>query len=279
MLRSELFKLLHRRMTLILALLTVGLTLLVYVSLTVAATGSDAADADQETVDDLERLVAVESVPAFGDDVVWQLVSVMGVILISSSIGNEFSWRTVVTLAAWTGSRVPLMLAKIVVNTLLVAAGVVVGFLTCLAASVALGALRGTFASADLSGALLGDIGIAAAGTFAAALVYIMLAAAITMLGRNAALGISVGLALLFLEGLGIVVIDALGDSFAWAKDLTMNWNVQGLLAANGYVEGISSAPDPELPSAWQSLAVLLLYITGYIVTTLWLFARRDITE
>ena len=99
---------------------------------------------------------------------------------------------------------------------------------------------RGTLSSGDLSAGLAGDIGLASVRVWIATLVYICLAATLTMLGRNTALGISVGLAVLFLEGLAVPVVDLLGDSFAWTKDILMNWNVQGILAANGYVPGVN---------------------------------------
>ena len=129
--RTEWFRLTRRRMTLILALLLVGLCAFVYVALILAITGSDAAGSDAQTVDDLKGLVEVRSLPPFGDDVVWQLVSIMGIILISASIGSEFAWRTVVTNVAWTGDRTRFMLSKFAVVGLLSALGVMLGFATC----------------------------------------------------------------------------------------------------------------------------------------------------
>jgi ABC-type transport system involved in multi-copper enzyme maturation permease subunit len=276
---AEWYRLIRRRMTWILGVLLVGLTIFVYGALALAITGSDAADVDAETLADLERIVEVGSVPAFGDDVVWQLVAVMGVILISATIGSEFSWRTVITNVAWTGDRSRFILSKFVVVTLLTVVGVIVGFITCVIASLGVEVVRGTLGSGDVSAGLFGDIALASVRVFISALVYIFLAASLTMLGRNTALGISVGLAILFLEGLAVPILDLLGDSFAWTKDILMNWNVQGLLAANGYIPGVASAPDPDLPGAWQATVVLLIYAAAYAAATILIFRRRDITE
>jgi ABC-type transport system involved in multi-copper enzyme maturation permease subunit len=279
LLRAEWFRLARRRMTLLLAGLLVGLCVFVYVALALAITGSDATDTDEQTIEDLKGLVDVKSVPAFSDDVVWQLVSVMGIILISSTIGSEFSWRTVITNVAWTGDRTRFLLSKFAVVSLLSVAGVVLGFIACFLASLSIDALRGTLASGDISAGLFGDIALAGARVWLGTLVYISLAATLTMLGRNTALGIAVGLAVLFLEGLAVPILDLLGDSFAWTKDILMNWNVQGILAANGFVPGVTSAPDPDLPGPWQAAAVLTLYILAYAAATILIFRRRDITE
>lgn len=276
---AEWFRLVHRRMTLILALLLVGLSVFVYVALALAISSGDAAGTDPQTIEDLKGLIDVGSVPAFGDDIVWQLVSVLGIILMSATIGSEFAWRTVITNVAWTGDRTRFLLSKLAVVSLLAALGVILGFGICFLSSLIIDSARGTLASGDLSAGLFGDIALAAVRVWVAALVYIFLAASLTMLGRNTALGISVGLAVLFLEGLAVPVMDLLGDSFSWTKDILMNWNVQGLLAANGFVPGVTSVPDSELPSPWQAAIVLTSYCLAYAATTLLIFRRRDITE
>jgi ABC-2 type transport system permease protein len=230
-------------------------------------------------ISDLETLVAIESIPAFADDIVWQLVSVMGVILMASVVGNEFSWRTVLTVTTWTGDRIRPLIAKFIVVALLAAIGVVLGFITAMVSSITMGILRGTAESSQFTGGLIADIGIAMLTTWYAAFPYIMLAGALAMLGRGAALGIGLGLAVLFLEGLGILVIDSFGDSGAWTKHLTMNWNVQAVLDVNGYLPGISSPPPPNLPSAWRAAAMLALFIVSYALVTVGAFRRRDITE
>jgi ABC-type transport system involved in multi-copper enzyme maturation permease subunit len=278
LLRAELFRLLRRRMTWILAALTAGLSLLIYITLWIAVEGSSAADADAEMIDDLNRTLLVESIPAFADDIVWQLVAIMGVILMASSVGSEFSWRTVLTLTTWTGDRIRLLLAKLSVALGLTVLGVILGFIVCLGASVAIGAIRGTL-DGQLSGALVGDVALSGVLTWIALLPYVLLAGALTMLGRSTALGLSVALAVLFLEGLATTLIDLLGDSWAWLKNFTINWNVNGVLAENGYVPGMSSAPDPDLPPTWQAMLVLLAFSLGFVAATLAIFQRRDITE
>lgn len=278
MVRAELFRLLRRRMTWILAALTAGLTLIIYITLWLAVAGSNAADADDEMVADLEATLRVTSVPAFGDDIVWQLAAIMGVILVSASIGSEYTWRTILTLTTWTGDRVRLLLAKLWVVLGLTALDVVLGFLCSFGVSVLIGVVRGRLGG-EPSLALAGDIALAATLTFVALLPYLLLAAALTMVGRSTALGISVALAVLFLEGLGLTLIDTFGESWSWLKNFSINWNVNAVLAANGYVPGFSSAPDPTLPSAWQGAIVLLLFSCGYLVATLLIFHRRDLTE
>lgn len=278
LLRSELFRVRRRWMTLILSLLAIGLPVLTYFALWVALAGAGSTDAAQQTTEDLKSIVRVANVTAFGDDVVWQLTAIMGIVLLSSLIGNEFAWRTVLTLTAWTGQRWQIVLAKIGVASLLTFVWTAMGFAGCFAASVTVGAARGTL-SGQVDGALLRDVLLAVPVTWAALLPYVLLSGTLTMLSRNTAIGISVGLAVLFLEGLAVIVIDSFGSWLSWIKLITMNWNVQGLLAVNGYTTGIDQPPDPSLPGAWQSMVVLLVFAAGYVATTAFVFQRRDLTE
>jgi ABC-type transport system involved in multi-copper enzyme maturation permease subunit len=279
LLRSELYRLLRRRMTLILAVLVPALTLLLYLAFALALASGDTANIDAQTVSNLETMISVESIPAFADDLIWQLVAVMGIILMASAIGSEFTWRTVLTITTWTGDRVRPLLARFLVVASLSFAGVVLGFLTAFASSVVITAARGTLAGEQLTGELLADTGVAIVTTWYALLPYVMLAGLLAMLGRGAALGLGVGLAVLFLEGLGIVVIDQFGDSLAWLKHLTMNWNVQAVMGLNGYVPGVSTPPPPEVPPAWRGALMLAVFVAGYATAATLLFVRRDITE
>jgi hypothetical protein len=184
----------------------------------------------------------------------------------------------VLTLVTWTGDRIRLLLAKLSVVLGLTVLGVVLGFVACFGASVVIGGIRGRL-DGQLSAALIGDVALAGGLTWVALVPYVLLAAALTMLGRSTALGISVALAVLFLEGLVTTLIDLLGDSWAWIKNLTLNWNVNGVLAENGYVAGMSSAPDPDLPPSWQAALVLVLFSIAFAGATIVIFLRRDITE
>jgi ABC-2 type transport system permease protein len=278
LLRAEGFKLIRRRMTWIMAILTGGLCLMIYLLIWVALASSDAAQMDAQAVADLERTIALDNVPAFGGNVVWQLAGIMAIILIASSIGQEYSWRTILTLATWTGDRTKIIAAKLIVATLLTLGYVVIGFLASTLGSLIVEGIRGDLGG-ETSNGLFVDIVLAAVRVAYALLPYVFLAGTLTLIGRSVALGIAVGVAMLFLEGLVPTVMNLLGDTFSWLKHVTMNWNVQGILAANGYVEGTGSPPDPELPSAWQAAAVLLLYIAAYVATMLLVINRRDITE
>jgi ABC-type transport system involved in multi-copper enzyme maturation permease subunit len=279
LLRSELYRLLRRRMTLILAGLLPGVVLLLYLAFALALSSGDAANMDAQTVSDLETMVAVESILAFADDLVWQLVAVMGVILMASAIGSEFAWRTVLTITTWTGDRVRPLIARFIVVAALSFVGVLIGFISAIAGSVIVNAMRGTFGGDQFSAGLLADTGVAILTTWYAALPYILLAGALAMLGRGTGVGIGVGLAVLFLEGFSITIIDQFGDTLAWVKHLTMNWNVQAVMGVNGYIPGVSSPPPPEVPAAWRGALMLVLFILGYASSTILLFVRRDINE
>ena len=278
MIRSELFRIVRRRMLPIMAVLIVSLTILIYGLITGLVEGGGATGTDAQVVTDFERALRVDSVPPFGDDIVWQLVGIMGVILVSTSIGNEFTWRTVLTLTTWTGARARLVLAKLVVVLWLLVGGVALGFVTCLLASTVIEAARGELRG-QLSARLLADVALAALLTWIAIVPYVLLAGALTLLARSTALGIALGIAVMFLEELAVTLIDQLGDSLDWVKNLTMNWNVNAVLAPNGSLPGVSPDVETGLPSPWRGALLLLLFSLGYVATMLSVFQRRDVDE
>lgn len=279
MLRSELFKISRRQMTWILGLLTVVLVGFLYFALAIAVFGSDAASMDEQQVADLERMVAVSSVPAFADDLIWQIVGVMAVIMIASVVGSEYAWRTIITVTAWTGDRIRPLAARYVVVAAMTAIGVAAGFVVAVACSVVFEIARGTFDSSDITAGWLGNTGLAVLTTWYTLLVYVALTALVAVLSRSSGLAIGIGLAVLFLESLLVLALDLIGDTVEFAKNFTLSWNVQAVLTANGYVPGIGEPPAADVPSAGQGAVVLAGFIGVLCVAAMYTAQRRDIVE
>lgn len=273
---AEVFKLTRRRLTWVLAVFAVGLPLLVYLGLLLALSQAENGLSPQQ-IADLENTLTLKNVVPFGYGLIWQIIALLGIILTSSAIGTEFGWRTVVTITAWNGDRVRLILAKLLVLAGMAAIGVALGFLAAVAGSILASTARDIWNWGDVSGRLPLDALAGGLRTWFVVLVYVLLAAALTMGGRNTTMGIAVGLATLFFEGLTVNILRLLGDDFKLIRGFLLSHNVNAVLAANGQAQGA----DPAAPtiSAWRGALVLTLYSLAFTAITLATFQRRDLTE
>jgi ABC-type transport system involved in multi-copper enzyme maturation permease subunit len=86
----------------------------------------------------------------------------------------------------------------------------------------------------------------------------------VALLAKSSAAGISVGAAVLFLEGQILMLISA-ADGLPRAG--------QTLLTMGG-----SAPQDPGLPGPWQAVGVLAAYTVVFTAIAFWRFGRRDVT-
>jgi hypothetical protein len=277
MLNVELFKLLRRPMTWILGAVIAIIIMFIYLSfLLVLETGS--SEMDPQDIEDFEEFIALPSTTTFGYDLSFQMAAIMSTILVASALTTEFGWRTVITMVAWTGDRLRFISAKLVLAALAALLFVALGFVASVAGSLTTSILHGSLSLSDLGLAYLGDVALGAGRTWLAVLVYAALAAVIAMLTRSTAAAIAITLALLFLESLGVLILDLLPDPLPRLQDLLLSTNTAALLAENGSLQGLTDEENggPDV-SAWRATFFLLGFCAACVAVTLRTFARRDI--
>lgn len=272
---AEFYKTRKRRLTWI-VLGVAPLVVIVLYALLFTAVASSRQDGGEAA--DWEARLSFANLVPFADAMVYRLVALLAIIFAGSMTANEFGWRTVVTFAAWTGDRRQLLAAKLVAVGVFVAVAAALGWAAVAAASLAGNLARGTFTAGDAGPGLLLDLPLAMAGTWLAALVYGVIAAAVAVATRSGAAAIGAPLGILLLEPLGSAALAALGGLGDGLAAFTLSANIDGLLAANGRVEGAGEDLSG-YPPALQGIAFLVVSI----VLTAWLAARalgrRDITE
>jgi ABC-type transport system involved in multi-copper enzyme maturation permease subunit len=273
---AEFFKLTHRRMTWILAAIVIVLTGVVYTVILIRVQNGGNADRPDQLAN-FTQFMSVTNVVPFGYSVTQQLVTILGIVLAGAAVGSEFGWRTVLLMTAWTGARVRLVAAKLLVLALLVAAGVLVGFFASLAGSVITGLVRGSLQGSAWSGSLLPHAIAGGARTWLAVLPYVLLAGALAMLGRSTTLGVAVGLAVLFLEHVVGPLVGLLGHPFDNLQNVFLYRNAGGLMQANGILPGSDSTAG--VPSPVHGAVVLLIYAALFVGITFLAFLHRDLTE
>ncbi|GAB4328283.1 MAG: hypothetical protein Kow0010_12150 [Dehalococcoidia bacterium] len=272
---AELFKLRRRRMTWILAATVVVLCGAVYALLFATVAASSSAPGD-ETISDLERALAFDNVITFGDAIAFRVATMMTIILAGTMAAGEFGWRTVLTGVTRAGDRRRLVLAKVAALAIAAAAAIALAFGAIVATDLAGNIARTE--SAHASATFPAHLALAVGRGWLLAVVYVALTVAIAFATRSTAAAIAVPLGILLLEPFGAAALGAIGGPIASLRHLTLSYNVDGVLAANGPVRGTSESLDG-YPPEWRSAALLMGLIAILVVATVRSFVRRDLTE
>lgn len=285
-LRSELHRLVRRRMALVLVVLLGLISALLYVIQYFALQGQLQAirggtapqgappeEAMRRALNALRPDAAPEA--ALGASAV--LGVIFAVILAASVTGNEFGWATVRTVLAHGGRRGAFIFGKLVALMLAAFVLIATGFAVTLASSFVVSSLGGL----DL--ALAGDFPGRIAGyilrALFVALPYVTLAVMAAVFARSAAAGIAIGLVVFFGENiLGSLAVQ-LNPDLRQIFDAGLARNVQTITRTP------PTAPPPgaviRLPSAVDlSLAafILAMYVVAFVSLTVHRFAKRDLT-
>ena len=272
---SEWIKVRQRRLTWILLGLMPVVVAVLYALL---FAGVATADQGSEDAAAWDARLSLDNLVPFGDAMVYRLVALFCVILAGSMTANEFGWRTILTVATWTGDRRALLAGKLAVTGAVALAFVLAAWLTVVVAVAVGGAARGTFSAGAMIPSLVPEIFLAVAVTWAAAMVFALIAAALAIWTRSAAGAIAVPLGILLLEPLGAAGLSALGGVADLAAGFTLSHNIDGLLAANGSIEGAGEDLSA-YPPAWRGGLFLVLFCGVTVLLTLRTLVRRDIRE
>lgn len=277
MLRAEFYKLTRRPMFWILLALVASIVMFVYLSLLLVLETAS-AEMDAQQLEDFEEFISLPATTSFGFSFSHQMAAIMAVILVASTITTEFGWRTVITLVAWTGNRLQIVSAKLVIAALASATLIGIGYVASFSGSLMTSLIHGSLELSDIGIDFFGDLVAGFGRTWLAVLVYPAGAALIAMWTRSTAAAIAITLAFLFLEPFGLIVLDLLPDPLPGLGDLLVSTNTNALLNANGSYQGLpDEGSGSDLPNVWQATAYLLVVTAASAFITMRMFMRRDI--
>lgn len=286
--RSEIHRLVRRRMTVLLAVLMTVLPALIYgiIWLSVQAQlqalreGRLNTPQGRPAVTEESVLAALNDLrPDRAPEFAFGMAGVVGIIFIvilaGSVTGNEFGWSTVRTVLAHGGRRAAFIFGKIAALVLASGVFVVLGFVGTFVAAYGIGIV----ASLDLS--LSGDAPARVisygARTVYVALPYLTFSVFMAVIARSATAGVAFGLVLFFGETLLVQLAIQLSPDLRPLFDAGIVRNVGTINRASGAGQG----PPVVLPSATEfSFAVLILalYVIAFVSLTIHRFSRRDLT-
>jgi ABC-2 type transport system permease protein len=281
LINSELFKLRRRSLTWILLFILIGIIVVFHLllfAISRIALPTPGAHGPISFQDILGLPVAIP----FALSTLSSLGSLLAVILIASSVGNEYNWRTIRIALISSESRLRFLAAKLASVILLVLAGMVIGVITGFAVGLITTAISGSgFDFSFATGAYFRDQFLLFWRTFYIILLYASFAFLFALAGRSAMPGIAVGIGILFLEPIITLLMRLAGGWVARIPDYLLGANVNAINSLNDLSRMFSGgfgANAIQIPPVPQAFAVLAAYILVCLLLAFYLFRRRDVT-
>lgn len=289
--RSEVFRLVRRRMLWILflfaVLLPIALYTIIYTSTntqiemirsgrlpTTGAPGGQGAQLRQ-----LEELIASlrpARLPEMAMGLVLPIATILAIVLAGNTTGNEFGWGTIRTVLAHGARRASFVLAKLLVLAGGAYALVVVGFVAALAGSL-LVVLMGR-GDASVAGDFVGRFLLGMAKVGFATLPYVAFAVMMAVLARSAAAGIGFGIALFFAESLIAQLAISLDRGLRAVFDAGIARNASTITRVSTSIEGVPPAALPSPAEAGFAYLILVMYVVAFSGIAVHRIAKRDVT-
>lgn len=285
----ELLKLRKRVMTLVLSILVAALVpgMLLLLLAAVEAMKAVPAAAGGIPPEQLDQLTNSLVLPAAIPNILSQATFILAlalVVLAAGAVGGEYGWGTVRTMVVNSPGRIRFLLAKAiaigVIGIIWIVGALALGILTTLVITSLLGK---PVTLSFLTASYLGELLLMLARTALSIIPYMLLAFWLAVLGRSSLLGIAGGLGYYFVE---VISVDLMRQAGGW-METAANWSIgtsaRSLIALNGASGSVGintgvQTPPHYLDWGW-STGILLAYCTFFLVFSLLIFQRRDISS
>lgn len=276
MVRAELFKLRKRKMTWILLIILVAFFCLIFFA-TYGITSGPSDIMPGASVDGIRTSLQFPDAFNMIFSTAGSIGTLLLIILVASSIGSEYSWGSIRQVLARKGIRYHFVISKlisfIIVATIGLLISVIVGFILALITSNLLGSINWDFMTASYVGGLFEMFG----WTLFSLLPYILLTTFFAFLGRSAIAGIGGGLGFYFIEAIAVGLFGLAGGWLAKIPDYLIGPNVDALMPSSLFAQGAFASADT-MTSTLHAALVLATYCVVFLVLSLYMFKKRDIT-
>ena len=283
LINAELFKLRKRLMTRVMLFVLVGITIVLYLLLFAVSRINIPVHGSDE-IGTIQNLLGLPLALPFALSILSSFGTILAVILVASSIGTEYSWRTIRTMLICSESRLKLLGAKLVAAGILILIGMVIAMATGFIMSLITTAIGGySFDFSFMTSGYLWDQFLQFWRTFYVLLPYVFLGFLFAVVGRSAMPGISLGIGIFFLESIVTALMTLAGGWIARIPDYLLSANVRTITALNNLPQGMGmgmgggdfSTGSIEL---WQAFVILAAYSLVFSVLAFYLFRKRDLT-
>jgi ABC-2 type transport system permease protein len=208
--------------------------------------------------------------------------AVMAVILIASSMGNEYNWRTIRIALISSEGRFKFLGAKLISAIVLIAAGMLIS----LAAGFIMGIVTNSISGHALNfgfftGEYIWDQFLQFWRTLFIIVTFALMGFLFSVIGRSAMPGIAIGVGILFLEPIITSFMSLAGGWVAEIPKYLFSANVNAINSLNNLPSkfgGFNNALSIQAPPVPQAFAVLSAYMVVFLVVAFYLFKKRDVT-
>jgi ABC-2 type transport system permease protein len=280
---AELYKLRHRAMTWVLLYVLIGILAILYLLL-LAVSKVQMPVHGVEQLGEIKNLLGLPLAIPFALSMLSSFGSVLAVIMIASSVGNEYNWRTMRTALICSEGRLRLLGAKLISVGLLMLIGMLIGVAVGLLMSLLTTAIGGyAFDFSFATGSYLWGQFLQFWRTFYVMMPYVLLGFLFAILGRGAMPGIALGIGVYFLESIITLFMGLAGGWIAKIPDYLLAANARAITSladlpqefSSGMGMGGAQLASPSLPHAFILMGAYSLACVG---VAFYLFRKRDVT-
>jgi ABC-2 type transport system permease protein len=210
--------------------------------------------------------------------------SVLAVILLASSMGSEYNWRTIRTAVISSESRFKLLGAKLISAAILILIGMVIGLAVGFLMSIVTTAIGGyKFDFGFVTSTYIWDQFLQFWRTFYILIPYILLGFMFSIVGRSAMPGISLGIGIIFLEGIITSFMTLAGGWIANVPDYLIAANVRTINSLGTLPKSFQAGmgfggASESLPGVLHAIIMLTIYSVIFLFIAFYLFRKRDVT-
>jgi ABC-2 type transport system permease protein len=281
---AELFKLRKRAMTRVLLFVLVGIIVILYLLLLAVSKVTLPVHGSEE-VGAIQNLLGLPVALPFAFSILSSFGSVLAVILIASSVGNEYNWRTIRTMLICSESRFKLLVAKLISAGTFILIGMVVGLATGFVMSLITTAIGGyAFDFSFATSGYLWDQFLQFWRTFYILIPYVLLGFLFSIVGRSAMPGIALGIGVFFLESIITTFMILAGGWIAKIPQYLLAANVRAINALSGLPQNVGmgfggSNAFNQTPGVTHAFLTLAIYSLVFVIIAFYLFRKRDVTH
>jgi ABC-2 type transport system permease protein len=275
---SELFKLRKRGLTWILLYIMIGVMVLINL-ITYAISNISLPNQPPGSGLDVQSIISLSSSIPFTLSMLASFEAVMAVILMASTVGNEYNWRTIRVALVSCEGRMKFLASKIISVIILVVIGMVISLVVGFIMSLITNSLAGNALNFDfITGTYLWNHFLQFWRTLFIIMPFILMGLLFAVVGRSAMPGIGIGIGILFLEP---IITSLMQNAGGWVADIPkylFSANVDAISALSNVSSSMFGGSSTQVTSVPQAFLVLGSYMVVFITMAFYLFKKRDVT-
>ena len=276
MILAELFKLRKRSMTWILIIIMAAFFCLMFFA-TYGITSNPSEMMSGTSIDVIKATLQFPGVFNTIFSTAGSILTLLLIILVASSIGNEYSWGSVRQVLTRKGIRYQYVVSKLVSCIVIAIIGLIIavifGIILALITSNLIGSIDWNFITGSFIGEQFANFG----WTLFTLLPYILLTAFFAFLGRSAIAGIGGGLGFYFIESIAVSLLDQAEGWLSEIPDYLIGPNVSALMPSSPFSGGMLASAGAS-PSVLHASLTLTVYCIFFVIASLYMFKKRDLT-